>query len=96
MASLQLTVYPDAAEVALGEPVLEEFVAITGASLKSTVLPGAKTWRRVRLFADADCFVQWGVDPEAKIDGTSGRMLAAESPEYFAIEAGHQIAVIAR
>ena len=97
MPSLQITVYEDAAEVALGDPILEEVVTVTGTSALSSVIPAGRTMRRMRLLADVDVFVTWGEGtPEAKIDGSSGRMLAAESPEYFAIEPGHFVAVIAR
>lgn len=97
MPSLQLTVYEDAAEVALGDPILEEVVTVSGTSTLSSVIPGTRKMRRMRLFSDVDVFVTWGAGtPEAKLDGTSGRMMAAESPEYFAIESGHFVAVIAR
>lgn len=97
MPSLQITVWESAAEVATGELLFEEVVTISGTSNPSaTTVPGTRKNRRVRLFADTDCFVTWGVTPVAKIDGTDGRMMAAESPEYFSIAAGEKVAVIAR
>jgi len=98
MPTLQLTVWESAAEVALGDLLLEEVITISGTSAPSaSVIPGTKRNRRVRLFSDTDCFVTWGPGtPVAKTDGTEGRMLAAESPEYFAIPAGEKVAVILR
>jgi len=96
MAILQITAFEDASEVALGLPVSEETIAITGTSEESAAIPGTKRSRRVRLFADINCFVTWGPSPTASIDGSDGRMLAAESPEYISMEAGWKVAVIAR
>ena len=96
MAFLQLTVWDGAGEVAIGELHLEEIVTVGAGSLQSSVIPGSKRSRRMRLFADVDCYVTWGLNPTAVADGANGRALAAESPEYFAIEAGHRVAVIAR
>lgn len=96
MADLQITVFKDAGVVALGDPVSEQKVAIGGTSTPSTVLPGTKVFLRVRLFAEADCYVTWAAVPVALQDGTEGRMLGAGNPEYFSIEAGDKIAVIER
>ncbi len=99
MALLQITVFPDAMEVPLGVPAMEEAVTFAGVSVQSSALPQVnnKVWvHRVRVIADADCWVTWGDDPTATTDGSSGRMVAAEAAEYFAISSGKKIAVIAR
>ena len=96
MPSLQITVFPEATVVALGDPVLEEVITISGTHALSTVIPGTKKNRRVRIFADTDCFVTWGTNPTALIDGSEGRMIGAGNPEYFGIEAGFRISVIER
>ena len=75
MADVQITAFPYALEVAIGEPALEEFIAIGAGHALSTVLPARKTSYRVRIFPGADCFVDWGLNPEAKIDGSQGRAI---------------------
>ena len=95
MATLFFTVFSGAAEVASGDPIQEDSIAIGGSSAAGAGINGTgKKRRRVRLFADADCFATWGVNPVAS--STDGRPLAAGVAEYFEIEAGHQIAVITR
>ncbi len=97
MATLFIAVWRDAAEVALGDPLQEIAVAIGAASAQSAAITGKDRQRnRIRLFADADCFVTWGTDPTALTDGTAGRPLGAGNPEYFDIEAGQKVAVIQR
>ncbi len=98
MATLYYAGWEDAKEVALGDPVYENVVNIAGSSTQSVALTGGNTSlrKRVRLFADADCFVTWGANPTATSDGTSGRPLGAENPEYFDIADGYLLAVIER
>ena len=97
MATLFYAVYEAAEQTALGIPLDENVVAIGGASVVSAIMPGSGRQRQtVRLFADANCFVTWGADPTALAEGTEGRPLGAENPEYVSIEAGHKIAVIQR
>ncbi len=97
MSTLFFAVFAGAAEVARGDPLQEGSVDIGGASTASVALTGTgRKRRRVRLFADVDCFATWGESPVAKNDGTDGRPLAASVAEYFDIEVGHQIAVIDR
>ena len=97
MATLFFAVFEGAAEVATGDPIQEGVVSIGGASAPSAVIVGSgRKRRRVRLFADAICFVTWGENPVAKSDGTEGRPIGAEGGEYFDIEAGHKLAVIER
>lgn len=94
---LYITVWRDAAEVAMGDPLQETSIAIGGASVQSEAITGVNRQRnRVRLFADSNCFVTWGADPTALNDGTDGRPMGSENPEYFDIESNHRIAVIQR
>lgn len=98
MSNLYIAAFKDAKEVALGLPALEEQVVYTTSSVQSTVLPVQTPGidYRVRIFSDADCFVTWGENPTATIDGTSGRPIGANNPEYFSIKNGHRLAVIER
>jgi len=97
MATLFFAVFEDAAQTALDIPLQEDVIAIGVGSLQSATIVGSgKKKRTVRLFADVDCFVTWGADPTAVADGSEGRPIGAENPEYVSIEAGHKIAVIAR
>lgn len=98
MSNLYIAAFKDAKEVALGLPALEEKVVYTTSSVQSTVLPVQTPGidYRVRIFSDADCFVTWGENPTATIDGTSGRPIGANNPEYFSIKNGHRLAVIER
>lgn len=98
MADLFYTVWDTAAEVANGPVKNENKVAIGGTSTQSGVIDflGLNRSRRVRLFAGAACFVTWGENPTAVSDGTEGRALGAENPEYVEILANHKIAVIQR
>jgi len=97
MATLYISVWTNAAAVALGDPLQETSVNIDVTSTQSAAIVGSgRKRRRVRLFADADCFAAWGEDPTALTDGTDGLPLGASNPEYFDIEAGHKIAVISR
>ena len=98
MATLFIAVFGDASQTLIGKPVQEMTVTITGTSALSAALTQGnnKVQRRVRLYADADCFVTWGEDPTALNDGTEGRPLGADNPESFAIDTGDKIAVIER
>ncbi len=97
MATLFFAVFSGAVEVAMGDPIQEDKVAIGVGSTQSVVLVGTgRKRRRVRVFADTNCFATWGENPVAKSDGTDGRPLEAGSAEYFDIEAGHKIATIER
>lgn len=96
MATLYFTVFEGAREVATGDPIQEGAVDIAGTSTQSDPITGTgRVRRRVRVCPDANCFVTWGLNPTATIDGSSGRRMVADGAEYFDIEAGHQIAVIA-
>ena len=98
MATLFIGVWGDASQTLIGEPVEEIAVTITGTSAQSDALSQGnnKVMRRVRLYADADCFVTWGADPTALTDGTAGRPLGADNPWTVGIESGQKIAVIER
>lgn len=97
MATLQFTVWDTAAEVALGDPSQEDTVAIGGTSAQTAEITAeGKKRRRVRIICDTNAWVTWGEDPTALADGSAGRMMGAENPEYFDIESGHKIAVIQR
>jgi hypothetical protein len=96
---LQYTVWKSASATAEGAVVNENVITIAGSSAQSpTVMDpnagGARAKRRVRVSTDAACWVTWGSDPTALDDGTAGRMMHADSWEYFDIEAGERIAVI--
>ena len=103
MTILFITVFRQAGSTALGDPLQEEKVAIGAGSLKSNTISGSATSpvgtgkpTTCRLYAIADCFVTWGADPTALIDGSAGRALGADNPEYFNILSGDKIAVIQR
>ena len=97
MAELQITAFPTATIVPHGKPVVEEKITITGTSAATpTAMPASQIRYKVRLFSDVKCYVTWGVVPVAKIDGTEGRMLGAENPEYVELEPGEKVAVIER
>ncbi len=99
MASLQYTVWASAAEVANGPVLNENLVTIGGSSTQSSTIdaPGGNKSRRVRLFANAACFVVWGAAPQTALsDFTQGRALGSENPEYVEINADHVLAVIQR
>jgi hypothetical protein len=98
MATLFITVFGDASQTLVGEPAQEMTVTIGAGSLQSAAISAGnnKAWKRVRLFADADCFVTWGANPTAVGDGSAGLPMGAENPEVFTIESGQKIAVITR
>jgi len=98
MTTLFVTVWGDAEEVPLGDPLQEFSVNIAATSTASTeTISGSGNKRRhVRLFADTNCFVIWGEDPTAVNDGSDGRPMGSDNPEYFNIQSGHKIAVIER
>ena len=98
MATLFIAVFNSSASVAAGPVLSEQAVTIGGASAQSAIMDasGSNKSRTVRVMADADCFVTWGEDPTALTDGTGGRPMGAENPEYFYIKADEKIAVITR
>ena len=97
MATMQFTVWISAAEVAIGAVLQEGAVTISGTAAPSAVITGeGRVKRRVRVMCDAKAWVHWGAGVTALDDGTAGRMMGAENPEYFDMEAGHIISVIER
>jgi len=100
MATMQYTVWTAAAEVAVGPVLQEGAVAISDTAAPSEAIigqpNGERVKRRVRIMCDAKAWVTWGAGVTALNDGTEGRMMGAEIPEYFDIEAGHTISVIER
>lgn len=98
--ALQYSVWRTAAEVANGPVLAEATVAIGGSSATSAAVvdpAGSNESRRVRLFAEAACYVHWSADgDDALNDGTRGRMFGAENPEYHEIPANWKISVIQR
>lgn len=97
MATLQFTVFEHANEVALGVPLQEGTIDIAGTSTQGAVIVGSnRRRRRVRIVCDSAAWVTWGENPTALSDGSEGRMMGAENPEYFDLEANHRIAVIQR
>lgn len=97
MATLYFAVFADAKETAKGPALQFGAVTIGGTSTQSSAIVGSeRAVRRVRLFADALCFVHWGANPTAVNNGTAGIPLGTENPEYIDVEAEHKIAVITR
>lgn len=98
MATLFIAIWGDASQTLIGKPVDEFTVTISGTSAQSAAFTQGnnKVMRRVRLYADVDCFVTWGTNPTALTDGTEGRPLGADNPWTVGIESDQKIAVIER
>jgi len=98
MSTLGFTVWDDAQQTAIGQPVQEGTISYTSSSVQGDVIVSAdagsasKRLKRVRIICDADSWVTWGENPTAS--SSDGRFLGASNPEYFGITAGHRIAVI--
>lgn len=89
--------WSDAKEVALGDVLQEESFTTSATSAQGSAITGSnKIQRYVRIFSDAKVWVTWGSDPTATTDGTAGRAMGSENPEYFKITAGEKIAAITR
>lgn len=89
-----MTVWEDAAEVALGEP-LQFTSAEIGSTNSAAIVGTGKKRRRVRLYSTAACWVKYGANPTAT--GASDAMaVGADNPEYIDMEAGHVLTAIAR
>ena len=85
--------------MAIGDPVVENKVAIGGTSTATTNVLDSSLGNRalyVRLFADTDCFATWNENPTALNDGTDGMPMESGQPEYKWIRADYKIAVIER
>ncbi len=75
--------------VATEPPIVEQTVAIGGASVQSSAF-GANT-RFIRIHTDAICSVLIGSNPTAT---AVKKRMAANQTEYFVVTPGHKIAVI--
>ena len=71
-------------------PIAEQTVAIGGASVQSGAFNPKTIF--IRVHTDAICSISFGANPTAS--ATTARM-AANTTEYFAVQSGHKIAVIA-
>ena len=89
-----MTVWESASEVALGDPIQFTSAAIDGANSAAISGSGRKR-RRVRLYADAACWIAYGANPTAT-GATDSMALGADNPEYVDIEAGHVLTAITR
>jgi hypothetical protein len=76
-------------QVAMTPPLVEQTVAIAGASAQSAAFDNATVV--VRIHADAVCSIAFGTNPTAT---TAKMRLAADSTEYFAVKGGQKVAVI--
>lgn len=97
MADVFITVFEGAAEVATGDPTQFTNAVIDGADSAAIVTTGSMSNKRVRcrLYADADCWVQWGASPSAT-DESDSIALGADNPEYFDIQSGHVVSAVTR
>jgi hypothetical protein len=71
-------------------PLSEQTVEITGGSLQSAAFSGDT--KMIRVNVDAACSILVGPNPTAT---TTNKRLAANQTEFFTVEPGHQLAVIA-
>jgi hypothetical protein len=99
MTTLYVTVFEGGAGSTVHGSPLQEFpIDIDATSTEGTAITGSnRVHRTVRLYPDADCSVIWGASPQTAVaDGTAGRAMGADNPEYFQMEGGQVIAVITR
>lgn len=73
-------------------PSTSQVLAVGASSVQSALPQTGVTI--VRLFSTADCFVAFGSNPVAVIDGTSSMFLPAGIVEYFEIRIDEKLAVI--
>ena len=85
-----LTSYGAALPMVKAPPLVEQTIAISGASAQSAAFAG--TTDIIRVHSDAICSVLVGPNPTAT---TSTMRLAADQTEYFVVNPGDKIAVIA-
>lgn len=94
MSNVYGTVFEGAETVPLGDPI-QYVTAVIGGADSAPVTGNNKLRRRVRLFAEAKCWVKWGTSPTAT--GAADAMaLPADTYEYHDIEAGYVITAITR
>jgi hypothetical protein len=73
-------------------PLASESIAIGASSTQSDPFEDACTLLLV--FAEADCFVAIGVDPDAETGHQIA--MAANTTAHFGVEPGHRVAVVER
>jgi hypothetical protein len=78
------------AQIAETTPIVEQTIAIGGASAPSATF--AQTTRIIRVHADSICSISIGNAPVAT---TAKMRMAANQTEYFGVSSGDKIAVIA-
>ena len=94
MASVFITVWDSAREVALGDPV-QYAEAVIGGANSNPIAGSLKKRKRCRIYANANCWVNWGENPTAT-GATDSLPVASDNPEYLDIEAGHIVTAITR
>ena len=94
MSNVYGTVFEGAETVPLGDPI-QYLTAVIGGTNSAAVTGNNKLRRRVRLFAEAKCWMKYGTSPTAT--GASDAIpLAADVDGYYDIESGYVITAIAR
>lgn len=99
MANVYLTVFDSASEVARGDPAQFTVAIIDStdsAAIVGTVTGAGRRRLRVRLLADADCFVGYFSTTPTVTDGNDSIPLGADNPEYVDIEQGNVLKAISR
>jgi hypothetical protein len=99
MATLYISEYPDVAhgasssssfQVAPEPPLVEQTVAISASVAASSAFGG--NTRVIRVNTDATCSILVGSNPTAT---TAKKRLPADTTEYFGVQPGDKISVIA-
>lgn len=92
---INIAVFNDAKQTALGTVLASEVVAIGASSLQSSsFVAGSLLNLTVRLQPDTACWVAWGKNPTASSGGATSIRMGAGSTEYIGIKPGDKIAVI--
>ena len=94
MASVFITVWDSAREVALGDPI-QYAQAVIGGANSAAITGSGKKRKRCRLYAESNCWIKWGESPTAT-GGSDSIPLGADNPEYVDVEAGHVLTAITR
>src|SRR4051812_20408755 len=98
MASLYVTVFPDAQQTALGDIAQTLTIATISGSTQPTGKVsqiGSLGFVRVRVFADGDCWLAMGTAPDAT-NAAARLPLGASNPEYFTVPHGHKFDAVTR
>lgn len=80
----------EVAQIAREPSFVEQAVDFTAGVTQSAAFGSATTF--VRIMCDTRCSVRFGSNPTAT---TSHKALAADAPEYFGVNAGDKVSVIA-